>query len=89
MMNMHEKLNDFLQKAMRKHGHWVPARLQTALALLERVREHGSLRLDDHKKKGSTGILSHETYGHAGRIFVGWQSGTVEEAVRYLQHRVG
>jgi hypothetical protein len=43
----------------------VPARLQTALALLERLRKFPTLNLDDHlASKGSSGLEGHETYGH-------------------------
>ena len=70
---MEQELNRFLQHAMRKDGRLVPARLQTALALLERVREFRSLNLDSHKKKGSSGLLSHETYGEAAHERLGLQ----------------
>ena len=46
-------------------GRYVPARLQTALALLESVRENASLQLDDHRASaGSSGLRSHETFGN-------------------------
>jgi hypothetical protein len=51
---------------MRKHGRVVPARLQAALALLEKLRTHPSLNLTDHlASKGSSGLESHETYGNS------------------------
>jgi hypothetical protein len=57
-------LKDFAQKNMKRSGRFVAARLQTALALLERLREYPSLNLDDHlASKGSSGLKSHETFG--------------------------
>ncbi len=58
-------LDSFLQQHMRKGGRFVPARLQAALALLERLREDASLDLHDHlASKGSSGLASHETFGN-------------------------
>ncbi|MGQ0637541.1 MAG: DUF4928 family protein [Planctomycetaceae bacterium] len=58
-------IDDFLEKNMKKDGRFVAARLQTALALLEKLREHPSLILDDHLvSKGSSGLKSHETFGN-------------------------
>jgi hypothetical protein len=58
-------LDDFSQKNMKKGSHFVAARLQTALALLEKLRENPSLNLDDHlASKGSSGLESHETFGN-------------------------
>ncbi len=58
-------LDDFTKKYMKKGRHVVPARLQTALALLERLRGNPSLNLVDHlASKGSSGLESHETFGH-------------------------
>ncbi len=49
---------------MLSGSRFVPARLQAALALLERLREFPSLGLTDHlSQSGSAGIKSHETYG--------------------------
>jgi hypothetical protein len=43
----------------------VPARLQAALLLLERLRDHPILVLDEHfSKPGSSGLTSHERYGN-------------------------
>ncbi len=59
-------LDEFIQTHMRKSGRLVPARLQSVLALLERLREHPSLTLGDHfASEGSSGLRSHETYGKA------------------------
>lgn len=59
------KIDDFAQKNMRKGNHFVAARLQTALALLEKLRSKPSLDLDDHlASKGSSGLESHETFGN-------------------------
>lgn len=41
----------------------MPARLQAALALLERLREYPSLKLSDHQLPGNNGVTSHETFG--------------------------
>jgi len=55
----------FQQQQMKKGGRFVPARLQAALALLEKLRDNPSLRLEDHvASKGSSGLESHETYGN-------------------------
>jgi hypothetical protein len=57
-------LESFLQKHAKKGDRFVPARLQAALALLERVREYPSLNLSAHlSQSGSAGIQAHETYG--------------------------
>ena len=58
-------LDEFSQGNMKKSNHFVAARLQTALALLEKLREKPSLNLDDHlASKGSSGLESHETFGN-------------------------
>lgn len=56
-------LVEFLASRMRQSGRYVPARLQAALALLERLRDLPSLKLSDHKRANSNGLKSHETYG--------------------------
>lgn len=59
------ELDEFLQKHMRKSGRYVPARLQAALALLEKLRGSPSLALENHlASKGSSGLESHETFGN-------------------------
>jgi len=59
---------EFVQQHMRKgskSSQLTPARLQAALALLERVREHRSTKLEEHlASKGSSGLESHETFGN-------------------------
>lgn len=57
------ELKSFLEKHARKSGVVVPARLQAAMALLERLRDYPSLALADHAAKGGAGILGHETFG--------------------------
>jgi hypothetical protein len=57
-------LDDFVSTHMCKHGQPIPARLQAALALLEKLRDHPSLQLFDHKKPNSSGLDSHETFGN-------------------------
>lgn len=55
---------DFITLHMRKAKRLVPARLQSALALLEKLRDHPSLKLEDHlAARGSSGLQSHETFG--------------------------
>jgi hypothetical protein len=56
--------DSFIEKHMRQGGRFVAARLQAALALLERLRETPTLRLDAHKKANSAGLESHETFGN-------------------------
>lgn len=57
-------LNDFIKEHMWNGRAYVPARLQAALALLERLREFPTLHLDQHKEPNSSGLLSHEKYGN-------------------------
>ena len=61
---MHKGFEEFLEKHAKKAGKVVPARLQAAMALLERLREHPSLKLADHRAQGSSGVKSHETFGN-------------------------
>jgi hypothetical protein len=54
----------FLETHAKQAGRFVPARLQAALALLERLREFPSLTLNEHlSQSGSAGLKSHETFG--------------------------
>jgi len=54
----------FLEAHAKARGRFVPARLQAALALLERLRDFPSLALSDHlSQSGSAGIQGHETFG--------------------------
>jgi len=56
----------FIQERMQHGGRYVAARLQSALALLERLRGDPSLDLADHLSgKGSSGIKGHESFGQA------------------------
>ena len=48
---------------MKDGSRFVPARLQTALALLERLREKPSLILRDHLARSGSGLKSHEHFG--------------------------
>ena len=51
-------------KLGKQGGRPVPARLQAALALLERLRDFPALLLAEHlSDPGSSGLKSHETYG--------------------------
>jgi hypothetical protein len=57
-------LDIFLQEHTKKGKRFVPARLQAALALLERLRQYPSLTLAEHlSQSGSAGIQGHESYG--------------------------
>jgi hypothetical protein len=56
-------LDEFLKANAIDGDRPVPARLQAALALLERLRDFPSVTLSDHTKPGSSGIRSHESYG--------------------------
>jgi hypothetical protein len=60
---MPTKLELFAETHAKKGRKVIPARLQTALALLERLREFPSLILSEHHAPGSSGVRSHETYG--------------------------
>lgn len=56
--------NSFIDEHLSKGALPVPARLQTALALLESLRENSSLMLADHlASAGSAGLIGHETLG--------------------------
>ncbi len=58
-------LEVFCQENMKKGRRFVAARLQTALALLEKLRSNPSLILGDHlASRGSSGLESHETFGN-------------------------
>lgn len=58
-------LEVFIATHMRKGKRPVPARLQAALGLLEKLREQRSLTLADHlAARGSSGLESHETWGN-------------------------
>lgn len=62
---MNPRLNEFLHQHMQKSGRFVPARLQAALALLERLRDKPSLNLNHHLPcKGSLGLELHEKFGN-------------------------
>lgn len=56
-------LDDLIKRKFTKGGALVPARVQTALALLERVRELPDLSLERHLAEAGQSIASHETYG--------------------------
>jgi hypothetical protein len=58
-------LDAFLNRYMKRSDRFVPARLQAALSLLERVRDFPTLLLSEHLAgKGSAGLKSHETFGN-------------------------
>jgi hypothetical protein len=58
------QLRPLLYKHMRKARRFVPARLQAALALTERLRDVPSLAIGDHLYgAGSPGLKLHVTYG--------------------------
>lgn len=63
-MSYTQRLEQLFHAEMQKGKRWVPARLQTAMALLESLRNNPSLRLVDHlSSEGSAGIRSHEKLG--------------------------
>jgi len=59
-----EAIASIIATTMTKGKKVVPARLQAALALLERLREFPSLNIDDHKSPNSAGIIGHEGFGN-------------------------
>jgi hypothetical protein len=62
-------IREFAEKHFRKGPAYVPGRVQACLVLLERLREHPSLRLADHETgQSKAGIKSHETLARQ------WQS---------------
>jgi hypothetical protein len=61
---IHSQLSPLLHKHMRKARRFVSARLQTALALTERLRDIPSLAVRDHQYcPGSASLQLHVTYG--------------------------
>src|SRR4051794_17913237 len=64
-----DRMREFVETYMRQHGRLTPARLQAALALLEKLRDRWhepSLDLNDHlTRPGSSGIKSQERWGRA------------------------
>lgn len=69
------QLDSFIQTFMRKGGRPVPARLQTALGLLEKLRQDPSLDLAKHlAARGSSGLESHETWGHKAHNRLGLEA---------------
>jgi hypothetical protein len=56
-------LDKFIKEKFNKSGSLVAARLQTALALLERLRELPNLQLAQHLSEAGQSLISHETYG--------------------------
>ncbi|HYV37999.1 MAG TPA: DUF4928 family protein [Gemmataceae bacterium] len=70
---MKEQLEQFVQRHMGQGKRAVvPARLQAALALLEKLRDLPSLTLEDHlARKGSSGLKSHETFGDRAHARLG------------------
>lgn len=58
-----DPLASLIQRKFQQRGVLVPARLQAALALLERLRIAPELTLDQHLSQGGQSLLSHETLG--------------------------
>ncbi|MGH7243316.1 MAG: DUF4928 family protein [Phycisphaerales bacterium] len=56
------EFDQFCDEYMMKADLLVPARLQTALALLERLRDNPALDLTKHTVKGGAGLQSHESW---------------------------
>ena len=62
--NSTKAFDAFLETHAMEGKRFVPARLQAALALLERLRDFPTLDLKEHlSQSGSAGIKSHETFG--------------------------
>lgn len=57
-------IDEFIAAQMKQKGKFSPARLQAALALLEKLRTDPSLNLADHKTPNSSGLTSHEKWGN-------------------------
>lgn len=69
------QLDSFIQTFMRKGNRPVPARLQTALGLLEKLREEPSLDIVSHlAARGSSGLESHETWGNKAHERLGLEA---------------
>lgn len=64
-------LNDFMELHMKQGGTFVPARLQSMLALLERLRDHPELMIERHLAKAGQSLAGHETYGDAAHQRLG------------------
>jgi hypothetical protein len=59
-------VDQFVAQYMLKGKNFVPARLQSVLAFLERLRPHPSLLLEDHLvQRGKGALISHEKWGAA------------------------
>jgi hypothetical protein len=56
-------LTNFIKSRMCQGGRHIAARVQAAMALIERLREFPTTTLSDHKKPNSAGLDSHEKYG--------------------------
>lgn len=66
------EIDSFLSTHMKKGSRFVPARLQAALALLERLRTNPGLDLGLHMtEEGQSGLESHESYGAAAHLRFG------------------
>lgn len=68
---MEQQLQNLIQSKMKEGQILVPARLQAGLALLERLRETPSLKLDDHLARAKSGLVSHETFGNKAHARLG------------------
>lgn len=61
---MSDAIDDLIARFMLQSNRPVPARLQAAMALLERLFDDPTLELGAHlAAKGSSGLASHETFG--------------------------
>ncbi len=58
-----ECLKKLFEGPLSKSGRPVAARLQAAIALLERLREHPELDLASHLSSAGQSLIGHETYG--------------------------
>jgi hypothetical protein len=68
---MPSELDAFVQSRLAMNGNLVPGRLQSAIALLERLRSLPDLRLDPHLTEGGQSLVSHEQFGNSAHTRLG------------------
>ena len=66
-----EALGQFLEDKLASSGRPIAARLQTALALLERLRDHPVLQLKPHLSASGQSLISHEPFGNSAHQRLG------------------
>ncbi|XVJ60204.1 MAG: DUF4928 family protein [Tepidisphaera sp.] len=65
------RLRKFIDERFRHSGTLVPARLQTAMALVEAMRNAESTRLEHYLTESGASLRSHETLGRAAHDRIG------------------